>query len=414
MNLVWDESLRQAAALCDWWEKNTEGFVTSCDDTMTVALNVLATAGLGQSWKFKPSTSQHGKHRGTSEIQSADYRDTMATLLSSMNILSLTPDWMYDLNLKYVPLLPLSRTWKDHLIAAKRLRMLMRQMVEERRTEFREGKTKDNIFLNAMIAQSEASVTEKGTKGTGLSDGELFGNMFAYSVAGHETTAHTLNYTLHLLAAYPEWQEWIHEEVDQVFQETPTDTAEICYAEYYPRLKRCIALMHEVLRLYPPVLEHTKQTLGPEGQKLRVDGREVYLPPNTAVHLNVMGCHTMSEYWGPDHYEFKPSRWIKDALASSEEFHQPTEDREAFFPWSLGARICPGKKFSQVEYVAIISHVLRRVRVEAIPLEGETPEATRVRVWENTRDSESQVTMNMRHPEKVRLRMIGRTAAASV
>lgn len=243
MTLVWDESLRQAAALCDWWERNTDGFTTSCDDTMTVALNVLATAGLGQSWKFKPSTSQQGKRRDTSAIQSADYRDTMATLLSSMNILSLTPDWMYDLNLTYVPLLPLSRTWKDHLIAAKRLRMLMREMVEERRTEFREGKIKDNIFLNAMIAQSEASVTEKSTKGTGLSDGELFGNMFAYSVAGHETTAHTLNYTLHLLAAYPEWQEWIHEEVDQVFQETPTDTAEICYAEYYPRLKRCIALM---------------------------------------------------------------------------------------------------------------------------------------------------------------------------
>lgn len=240
MTLVWAESLLQAAALCEWWERNKDGFTTSCDDTMTVALNVLATAGLGQSWKFRPSTSQHGGLRDTSAIQSADYRDTMATLLSSMNILSLTPDWLYDLNPKYIPLLPLPKTWRDHLIAAKRLRMLMRQMVEERRVEFREGKIKDNIFLNSMIAQSEASVTEKGT---GLSDGELFGNMFAYSVAGHETTAHTLNYTLHLLAAYPEWQDWIQEEVDQVFEEPPTDTAEISYTEYYPRLKRCIALM---------------------------------------------------------------------------------------------------------------------------------------------------------------------------
>lgn len=240
MTLVWAESLRQASALCDWWKRNTEGFNTSCDDAMTVALNVLATAGLGQSWRFKPSTSQHGRRRDTSAIQSADYRDTMATLLSSMNILSLTPDWMYDLNLKYVPWLPLPKTWRDHLIAAKRLRFLMRQMVDERRSEFREGKIKENIFLNAMIAQSEASVTEKST---GLSDGELFGNMFAYSVAGHETTAHTLNYTLHLLAAYPEWQDWIQEEVDQVFKEIPTDEAEISYTEHYPQLKRCIALM---------------------------------------------------------------------------------------------------------------------------------------------------------------------------
>lgn len=238
MSLVWDESLRQAAALRDWWERNTDGFTTSCDDTMTVALNVLATAGLGQSWRFEPSN--HSGRRDTSAIQSANYRDLMAILLSSMNILSLTPDWLYDLNLRYVPMLPLPKIWRDHLMAAKRLRMLMHQMVDERRTEFREGKIKDNIFLNAMIAQSEASGTEKGT---GLSDGELFGNMFAYSVAGHETTAHTLNYTLHLLAAYPEWQDWIQAEVDEVFKDTPTDTAEINYADYYPRLKRCIALM---------------------------------------------------------------------------------------------------------------------------------------------------------------------------
>lgn len=240
MTLVWAESLRQAVALCNWLGKNTDGFTTSCADTMTVALNVLATAGLGQSWSFRPSTSQHGRRRDASQIQSADYRDTMDTLLSSMNILSLTPDWMYDLDLKYLPLLPLPKTWRDHLIAAKRLKVLMRQMVDERRTEFREGKIKDNIFLNAMIAQSEASVVEKGS---GLSDGELFGNMFAYSVAGHETTAHTLNYTLHLLAAYPEWQDWINVELDQVFQEIPTGADEISYAEYYPQLKRCIALM---------------------------------------------------------------------------------------------------------------------------------------------------------------------------
>lgn len=116
----------------------------------------------------------------------------------------------------------------------------MRQMVEQRRSEFREGKIKDNIFLNSMIVASEASVSEKSG---GLSDGELFGNMFTYSVAGHETTAHTLNYSLHLLAAYPEWQDWIQAEVDEVYQQIPTDSAEISYAESYHRLERCIALM---------------------------------------------------------------------------------------------------------------------------------------------------------------------------
>lgn len=116
----------------------------------------------------------------------------------------------------------------------------------------------------------------------------------------------------------------------------------------------------------------------------------------------------MREYWGPDHREFKPSRWIKNSQASTEEFCQPTEDKGAFFPWSSGARICPGKKFSQVEYVAIISYVLRHQRVEAVALGGEAPEDTRARVWANTMDSEPQMTMNMRNPDKVRLRLIRR------
>jgi hypothetical protein len=117
----------------------------------------------------------------------------------------------------------------------------------------------------------------------------------------------------------------------------------------------------------------------------------------------------MADYWGPDYRQFKPSRWIKTVQQSTEEFCQPTDDKGAFFPWSLGARICPGKKFSQVEYVAIISYVLRHQRVEAVPLKGETAEDTRARVWANTSDCEPQMTLNMRNPEKVRLRLVGRT-----
>lgn len=171
---------------------------------MTVALNILATAGLGISWEFTPPKTEHGKNRDSSEILSADYRDTMSILLSSIRMLSLTPESLYRLDSKYVRRLPLPKALREHLIAAEHFETLMRHMVAERRDEFRNGKVKDNILLNAMIAQSEAAVTENGL---GMSDKELFGNMFGYSVAGHETTAHTLNYTLHLLVAFPEWQD---------------------------------------------------------------------------------------------------------------------------------------------------------------------------------------------------------------
>lgn len=176
-----------------------------------------------------------------------------------------------------------------------------------------------------------------------------------------------------------------------------------------------------MLRVFPPVVQQEKECLAPKGEahELTINDRPCLIPSGTQMALTVMSVHLMPEYWGPDSYDWKPTRWISNSNKASgtslaetleaETIAPPPVAKESFFPWSLGARDCPGKKFAQVEFVAVMAYVLRHYRVEAVPLEGETAEDTRRRIWDYTMDSVPQITINMREPDKYALRLIKRT-----
>lgn len=183
-----------------------------------------------------------------------------------------------------------------------------------------------------------------------------------------------------------------------------------------------------MLRLYAPVVDMEKDVLG-EGQQLRVDGRTIFIPAGSEVHMSALAVHTLPEYWGADSLEFRPARWIRStstprkspdhndaegedekagAMLDAEEVAPPPVAKESFFPWSLGARNCPGKKFAQVEFVAVMSYVLLLYKLEPVALEGERSEDTRRRIWEWTRESKAEITINFREPAKYALRLVKR------
>lgn len=134
----------------------------------------------------------------------------------------------------------------------------------------------------------------------------------------------------------------------------------------------------------------------------------------------------LPEYWGADSQDFRPSRWISSsasAFQSSgaatgtrdsgnifdlEKVAPPPVAKETFFPWSLGARNCPGKKFSQVEFVAVLSYVLYFYRAEAVAFDGETPADTRRRIWDWTRESKAEITLNFLEPGKYAMKLVRR------
>ncbi|KAK5634493.1 hypothetical protein RRF57_010206 [Xylaria bambusicola] len=131
------------------------------------------------------------------------------------------------------------------------------------------------------------------------------------------------------------------------------------------------------------------------------------------ICLDYSSLQTDLRWWGFDSLTWRPSRFIKPAesdltleagvgMAKEEEFLQPR--RGAFVGWSEGARDCPGRKFSQVEFVATIVSLFRDWKVDPVTFEGETIEAARKRVLELIRtDSAMVLLQQMLHPERAPL-----------
>jgi cytochrome P450 len=118
---------------------------------------------------------------------------------------------------------------------------------------------------------------------------------------------------------------------------------------------------------------------------------------------------------------FRPGRWIGQSgdNASDVLLDLPDSVKErtmssdgkgiTYFPWSSGGRVCPGKKFSQVEVLGVLSSILRDYRIEVVPEGLESEEQARRRCAEVIEDSETQITLQMRRSDTVWLRAVKRT-----
>lgn len=79
-----------------------------------------------------------------------------------------------------------------------------------------------------------------------------------------------------------------------------------------------------------------------------------------------------------------------------------------YIPWSGGARVCPGKKFGQVEFVAVMVALLGSHRVEPVPRSGESMATARTRTLDTVKDSAMVLLLQMKKPESVELKWVKR------
>ncbi len=229
--LVWVEALRQAQQMLkSWLDLGSRGSNSTAEDTMTLALHVLTCAGFGMSYSF---------HAGLSAPQSGHamtYRDALSLVLQNVLIILLIPRRV--LTSSFVPL-RLRSIGK----AIDEFKAYMIEMTgEERRSISKEDSGAGNLLSSLIRASESAKHDPDGYANRGLSDEEILGNIFIYNLAGHETTANALAYSIMLLAAYPEYQDWLAEELDSVLGEQK-NIETIGYEETFLRLKRCLALM---------------------------------------------------------------------------------------------------------------------------------------------------------------------------
>ncbi|KAK5936727.1 hypothetical protein PMZ80_010990 [Knufia obscura] len=237
----------------------------------------------------------------------------------------------------------------------------MAEFAEE--LQYNDDKTKSATNLITTIIQSNDKAREDKLVATGrrmyLTDHELYANLFILNMAGFETTATTLGFTIPYLAAYPAVQRWLVEEIDSVTKERNSNL----YDEVFPQLTRMMAVMYETLRLRG-ALQHSFK-VNPENQTLELSDRELVIPGNTYFGVNAASLSRDPQYWGPDSEAWRPSRWIEQDSDTGKESLKDAPEGTIFVPWTVGPRVCPGKKFSQVEFTGTILTILSRHRLEA-------------------------------------------------
>ena len=125
-------------------------------------------------------------------------------------------------------------------IAIPEFKQYLVEFVEEERVAPQKSSEHDNLMSALLRASDLREVAGEGRRT--LTNDEVYGNLFIYAFAGHESTANTLAYAITLLAADLKVQDWIREEVQAIASEYGV-VENWKYEEMFPRLKRCLALM---------------------------------------------------------------------------------------------------------------------------------------------------------------------------
>ncbi|MGB3278515.1 MAG: cytochrome P450 [Pseudorhodobacter sp.] len=220
---------------------------------------------------------------------------------------------------------------------AARIRGLIGQLTENRAAEIAAGTAPDDLATKIMTTKDPVSGALFGTE-------EMIDQVAIFFLAGHETSASALGWALYLLAMEPNIQARVAAEAKAI--EGDVDFAAM------GQLKFTRDVFREALRLYPPVPMMVRENACPEVFR----GREV--APGGQVVLSPWHLHRHERIWErPD--EFDPDRWQTEAGRRC--------GREAFLPFSSGARVCPGAAFAMVEGPLLLAMLVRKYRFEPVP-----------------------------------------------
>jgi cytochrome P450 len=187
--------------------------------------------------------------------------------------------------------------------------------------------------------------------GCPFSSAALVDQVATLILAGHETTAVALFWSLYLLAERPEWQERLAAEAMPLAL-GPGDAAEALY-----RLVEARAVVQEALRLYPPAFTLARQALAED------DAGGIAIAAGTVVLIAPWVLHRHRRLW-PEPERFDPARFLPDA---------PAPDRFAYLPFGIGPRVCVGAHFALSEATLVLGYLMRSFRIALMPGESARP-----------------------------------------
>lgn len=216
----------------------------------------------------------------------------------------------------------------------RQLGKLIMADVDRRR---RDGVRRDDIVSQLIDARDR-------TSGEPMGDRQLLDEIMTLIIAGHETTASSLNWFWHLVTQHPECQARIASEARAGGPAAPA------YDELdaYPYIRRAL---DEALRLYPPGWLLTRRAIAPAAVGAYA------LPAGTDILVSPYLVQRHPDWWSePD--RFDPDRFLPERKAARNRF--------VYLPFGLGPRACIGEHFAMVEMHAHVITLARQFELSAV------------------------------------------------
>lgn len=219
---------------------------------------------------------------------------------------------------------------------------------------YRSGVARLDGFVTRVLGERRAQPGDRGDllsmllaarddEGRPMSDKQIRDEVITLFLAGHETTAIALSWTLVLLARHPEAEERLCREVSQILGDRlPT-------AEDLPRLTYAEAVIKEALRLYPPAYVIGREALA----DCTLGGYTI--PARATIYFSPWVLHR-DPRWFEEPERFRPERWLDESSARLPKY--------VFLPFGGGPRVCIGERFAMMETVLVLATLLRRFRFE--------------------------------------------------
>jgi len=269
---------------------------------------------------------------GAFESIGHSFEDVQDQAMFEMETLGLVPRW-----------LPLKRQLAFRRSRAD-LERIMQILVAQR---------KDNPIVSGedVLTRLIASTGKETDKR--VADRRMRDELVTLLLAGHETTASTVGWTLNLVSQHPQVRDRLHEEAVAVYGDRRPAYEDL------PRLRYTSMVLQETMRLFPPVWILTRRA---------VDDDEVggyHVPAGAEVLICPYTLHRHPRYWA-DPERFDPERFDPDVPAD--------RPRYAHIPFGAGPRFCVGNHLGMMEATFIISTLMRDLRLEKQPGHQVRPE----------------------------------------
>lgn len=224
---------------------------------------------------------------------------------------------------------------------AMRFRALTRHVASIMQKRRNENRIEQDFLSLLMETRDKKSLQP-------MDDKALIDEVMTIIVAGHETTAGTLNWAWYLLSQHENIEQAVHAELDALGAGPGFDDLH--------KLAYTRQVIDETLRLYPPVWLFSRKAI--QADTLSVAGEEVEIPAGADIFLSPYYLHRDATHW-TEPESFIPDRFADEAIRE--------RNRHVYYPFSLGSRRCIGEFFSLVDMQLHLGLIAQHIRLQLVP-----------------------------------------------